>query len=40
MNVIVKKKIQQFSIVYTLTDHRNDDIKCKKQCSETTRLTT
>ena len=28
----------QFSMVYTLIDHRNDAIKCSKLCSETTRL--
>ena len=34
-----KKQIRpQFSMVYTLIDHRNDAIKCSKLCSETTRL--
>ena len=28
----------QFSMVYTLIDHRNDAIKCSKLCIETTRL--
>ena len=33
-----KKQIDhKFSMVYTLTDHRNDAIKCSKLCSETTR---
>ena len=40
INVIVKKKKirPQFSMVYTLVDHRKDAIKCSKPCSETTRL--
>ena len=35
-----KKQIdhRQFSMVYTLIDHRNDTINCSKLCSETTRL--
>ena len=38
ITVIVKTNRPQFSMVYTLTDHRNDAIKCSKLCSETTRL--
>ena len=30
--------IPQFSMVYSLIDHRNDAIKFSKLCSETTRL--
>ena len=33
-----KTNPSQFSMVYTLIDHRNDAIKCSKLCSETTRL--
>ena len=29
-NVIVKTNRPQFSVVYTLIDHRNDAIKCSK----------
>ena len=36
INVIVKTNRPQFSMVYTLIDHRNDAIKCSKLCSETT----
>ena len=36
INVIVKTNRAQFSMVYTLIDHRNDAIKCSKLCSETT----
>ena len=28
----------QFSMVYTLINHRNDAIECSKLCGETTRL--
>ena len=37
INVIVKTNRPQFSMVYTLIDHRNDAIKCSKLCSKTTR---
>ena len=37
-NVIVKSNRPQFSMVYTLIDHGNDNIKCSKLCSETSRL--
>ena len=38
INVVEKTNRPQFSMVYTLIDHRHDAIKCLKLFSETTRL--